>query len=483
MDQPWKMLVYITADNTLYNDALVSLRQLTDASLQNNVDIIVQLDGPSSDQVSRYRCAGGKKELLWQAPDDYTDDRAERLEDFLNSEEAKPSTEQRVFLDLWGHGAGLDHLFLYKETPVVKTATASGLRTPTVDDPNRYVRNIQLASKLSGFVAKINSATIDPKQIVSEKINSKQDVRKIDLLGLDSCLMGMAEICHELSQSVSLMVASDEEVPVGSWPYDCIVGDLNKFPGMDASTLSAVIINRFVESYSRKGHKTRVSLSSMNLSSSDELVTTMKALVDALNAASKPEADKDGKARQMIFRARDASRTPDEVTYIDFVVFCEELSESFPEDPAFPENKAVRDAATKVLDVLVKSSYILYHRDAREDGSINPYGLAIYFPETLDTIASQINQTLKPLVLMPRNDVKFAGSTTKFAGSTTKSAGGPQITGYEILWGDYQELLFNKETGWADLIYRLLESPNGNAGQTNPPNPAQSSQEHEYANA
>ena len=41
------MLVYISADNTLYNNAQVSLRQLTEASLLNNVEIIVQLDGPT----------------------------------------------------------------------------------------------------------------------------------------------------------------------------------------------------------------------------------------------------------------------------------------------------------------------------------------------------------------------------------------------------------------------------------------------------
>ena len=83
MDQPWKMLVYISADNTLYNDALVSLRQITDASLLNNVDIIVQLDGPDPDQVSRYRCVGGQKQLLWEAPNGYTLDRAARLQHFL----------------------------------------------------------------------------------------------------------------------------------------------------------------------------------------------------------------------------------------------------------------------------------------------------------------------------------------------------------------------------------------------------------------
>ncbi len=128
MDPTWKMLVYISADNTLYNDALVSLRQLTDASLQNNVDITVQLDGPTPDQVSRYRCAGGRKKLLWVAPNNYTLDPNQRLRHFLGLgdatpsdaaplgtvySEAAPSDEQRIALILWGHGAGLDTYFQY----------------------------------------------------------------------------------------------------------------------------------------------------------------------------------------------------------------------------------------------------------------------------------------------------------------------------------------------------------------------------------
>ena len=128
----WKTLVYITADNTLYNDALVSLRQLTEASLLNNVEIIVQLDGPNFDQVSRYRCAGGRKELLWEAPNDYTTDRSQRLQHFLGlgdntpsgalNSDAAPSKGQRIALGLWGHGAGLDTYFQYSKPPKVVSA-------------------------------------------------------------------------------------------------------------------------------------------------------------------------------------------------------------------------------------------------------------------------------------------------------------------------------------------------------------------------
>jgi hypothetical protein len=459
MDQPWKMLVYITADNTLYNDALVSLRQLTDASLPNNVEIIVQLDGPTSDQVSRYRCAAGQKELLWEAPNGYTSDRSERLQHFLGlvdttppgamNSYAIPTQGQRIALDLWGHGAGLDHVYYYaasddkSTSSSPKTTTIQGSQSPAFSNANLYVRNIQLADILSKFKEKLG--------------------HNIDLLALDSCLMAMVEICHEVSSSVSLMVASDEEVPAGSFPYDSILGDLNKFPGMDASILSGVIIDKFIAEYTQKARRTRVSLSTMSLPSSKDLVEAMKKLVDAMTDASNPQKDKDGTVKRTIFRARDASYTPDEVTYIDFGVFCKELSKS-----SFPSYPGICDLAKNVFELLLKSPYLLYHRDAGEDGSIDPYGLAIYFPPTIDRITSQIDAALKsnqgnPRV-MPRDDVKTpgvrGGKTPGVRGG--KDTGGPQIMGYEILWGDYLKLKFNQETGWAQLICALLR---GNSDQ------------------
>ncbi|QNI31739.1 hypothetical protein H7849_22250 [Alloacidobacterium dinghuense] len=519
MDQPWKMLVYISADNTLYDDALVSLRQLTDASSLNNVDIVVQLDGPSPGQGSRYRCVGGKKQLVWEADKNYVNiNRAQRLKDFLSLEEAAgklptamphvstatpegstatPPERQRIALILWGHGAGLDHLYFYKN-PLPKDSLS-----PNVPNPNLYVTNIELGTILEKYSAGVvrkgilenyskdeileNYSKKCSREKILEKYSkedllkkyseeeilekySKEDLLKnypkavdfkIDLLGFDSCLMAMTEICHEVAGSVSLVVASDEVVPDQSWPYDTILGDLSKFPGMDANTLSAAIISRFRERYTQKGSKTRVSLSSMNLSKSSDLVKAMTELVNALDAATKWDADV--KAKSMIFRARDASRTPDEVTYIDFGVFCKELSQSFSqehvEEPERNKNyAAVSNQAKNALDVLVSSPYILYHRDAGEDGSIDPYGLAIYFPQTLDIITSLIDDAVKQEVVpkvMPRDDVKTPGTPHKTPGTPHKGDG-PQITGYEILWGDYLKLKFNQDTRWANLVCQLL---------------------------
>jgi len=479
MDKTWKLLFYISADNNLYNDALVTLRQLTDAEVQNKVEIIVQLDGPTSDQVSRYKClGGGSKELFWQAPDYYTSDRGTRLKDFLDIDEAKPSDQQKVALVLWGHGAGLDHFFFYTNPPEpaapppailpLKVVRLPSSQSSEAQEVNRYVTNIQLAGILAGYRNKIG--------------------KKIDLLGLDSCLMGLVEICDEVSQSVSFMVASDEEVPNGSFPYDTILEGLKKDSPTPADALSKHIVDKFVEKYKIEDPKTRVSLSAIDLEKCRNLIEEMKMLVKYLDNVSQPTADRDGTVSRMIFRARDASRTPDEVTYIDLGVFCKELSESFS-TTAFsttaPELRdqaeKVRDQAKKVRNSLGSNDYpgfTLYHKDEGENGSIDPTGLAIYFPPTLDLITSQIDQALIQQSLPPNPNVKFpaalktkfpaalktkfqAALKTKFqAALKTKFEDGSQITGYEILWDHYKKLKFNRDTGkgigWADLVYRLL---------------------------
>ena len=65
MYQPWKFLVYIAADNVLYEDAQVSLREIADSSLFSDVEITVQVDGPTEAMATRYKCEKGSKRLIW----------------------------------------------------------------------------------------------------------------------------------------------------------------------------------------------------------------------------------------------------------------------------------------------------------------------------------------------------------------------------------------------------------------------------------
>jgi hypothetical protein len=466
MSEPWKMLVYIAADNSLYEDAQISLRQITQSSLSANVEILVQFDGPTDTLASRYRCSAGRKTLYWQAPKDYTNDRRKRLKDFLCDSIRSSERKKRIFLVLWGHGAGLDHVYVYKTAeqgpigapsavntadngesraqdvppqqplPAPNAAAARGLVFQAFDalnsnNANRYVKDIDLGRVLLEF--------------------KEENGTKIDILGLDACLMGMAEICHELRESTSLMVASDEDLPKGSWPYDLILSDLTRFPGMDSGTLSTVVISRFLERYMEAGSQTRISLSSYNLGACDRFAVQFKRLVDAITA----DLATDGTMSKVI-RARDFSRTADEPVYIDVAVFCSELVESFPAD------SAIRQEAAGVLETVVCAPYIIYHRDFGEDGAIDCYGLALYFPPSLapeEVNANQLQaQPIDPALMPAPAPFVLGKKTPPNDRKNVITVGGTPmaITSYRILWKNYVALDFNKKTGWSDLVERFL---------------------------
>ncbi len=514
MYQPWKFLIYIAADNVLYENAQVSFREIADSSLFSDVEITVQVDGPTAAMATRYKCVEGSKRLIWEAPENYTADRGNRLRDFLNAAAGNCNGHQRILLVLWGEGAGLDHVYFYGDPKGHKRASnGDSSQLQPGENPQRLVKAMQAIKGVSNDVLDGQNANLYVKDIELGTILrefSKKVGRRIDILGFDACLMAMAEICYEVRGSVSMVVGSDEQIPKQSWPYALILQDLARFPGMNANTLSTLIVSRYVEKYNVPGKSDLVSLSAMNLSGSEELASAMSRLVDAFNAVADDVASK-----RRIFRARDASRTADETSYIDFGVFCKELMESFD------EHTPVYASAKTVLFVLKNHSYIQYHRDVREGGSYDPYGLSLYFPEVLPPDAEGLEAAAAEFTVAthaafagkkdPPHSSKDPGSEMKDPPHSSKDPGsgrkdpphsskdpgsgmkdpphsskdpgsgrkdpphsskfpggaGPapmEITSYYILWDSYVPLEFNKATGWADFLARVLADDSDQTG-------------------
>jgi hypothetical protein len=482
MSTQWKMIVYIAADNSLYEDALVSLHQITQASRLSDVEILVQFDGPTAELSSRYKCEGGRKTLYWQAAEGYTDDRRTRLDDFLTSTVDSTAEKKKIFLVLWGHGAGMDHVYVYK----------GGKPHPSTDSPPKNDGAAQSESGLSdepmvpaewgnGGNANLYVKDIDLKGILGNF--ATKNGGPIDILGFDACLLGFAEICHEMRGSVSRIVASDEELPKGSWPYDLILSDLTKFPGMDPDTLSALIIGRFMERYSEAGNQMRTSLSSYNLAACDPFANAFKSLAMAMLVGL---ATDNGTTKSRIVRARDFSRTADDPkAYVDVVAFCKELKNAFPPPPPpptpldsniyLPTDPAIFKGADDVLNVVAETPYIIYHRDFEEDGSVEYSGLGLYFPKNLaaeevsaDEAPVQPADLFKGSILDQGRKTPPDGRKTPQDGRKNPPDGRKdllvedgttrQIASYRIVWSDYIQLEFNTYTGWSSVVEKFLPS-------------------------
>ncbi len=453
MKTTWKVLVYMAADETLYPYAKADLEQISQAS-SAELHVFVQLDGPRPEQASRYVCSSGNKRLIWEAPEDYTDDRGRRLKDFLewtSGAEAAVARDEdaKLFLILWGHGAGLDRVYVYgdprgKSPLQLPGSPANG--TPqdcpghvkellNGQNANRYLKDITLGRELRAFSAAIG--------------------RKIDLLGFDACLMGMAEVCYELHDAVSIVVASDDTIPDASWPYDLILGDLKRHTGMDARTLSTIAVSRFQERYAMEQHQSDIELSSIDLEESRIFADAIRELAAALS-----EATEDCAQRGRILRARDLAQNPSEPAFIDIQAFCKELANGFD------RSSSVHASANLVLRIISLEPYVIYHRDSDAEGEARSCGLSIYFPENIVPGTFDLQKAARDFALILHSPLHAGVSTGQMeslpslrkspphSGKFPPHSGkeGITITANEILWDHYVALEFSKHTGWANFV-------------------------------
>ena len=112
--------------------------------------------------------------------------------------------------------------------------------------------------------------------------------RKIDLLGMDACLMNMVEVAYQLRESVNVIVGSEIEEPFDGWPYAEILTRLTARPRQDAAALARWIVKSYLLSY--KGKDETVTQSALDVSRIGEMTAKVDALSESLLAALETDA-------------------------------------------------------------------------------------------------------------------------------------------------------------------------------------------------
>ena len=110
---------------------------------------------------------------------------------------------------------------------------------------------------------------------ISEKLG-----KKLDLLGMDACLMQMVEVAYELKDCVEIMVGSEEEEPFDGWPYDKILQIIKKRPRSWPATIAKRIVREYIKSYEKKNKN--VTQSAINLRKIEKVTEKIDALAKEL---------------------------------------------------------------------------------------------------------------------------------------------------------------------------------------------------------
>lgn len=231
---------------------------------------------------------------------------------------------------------------------------------------------------------------------------SRQIGQKIEIFGMDACNMNMIEIGYDLRESANFMVASQDDIPDASWPYDRIMAQLSSTPNILPRDLAALVANTYVAGYSDYIGEP-VSLSVLNLDYSGSIEPLVTNLATELK-----KAFGDVLGRRAIANARNNVRNFGQNQFIDLRHFCQLLTGA---PSALAKAAGALNGAFEGFVAENEISIDETRRNVERDCN----GTSIFFPQD-DPIADSHQETIR----------------------------------------DYSRLEFARITGWADFLKLYL---------------------------
>jgi cysteine peptidase C11 family protein len=315
------------------------------------------------------------------------------LEDFIKWGIANYPAEHYAVV-LWNHGAGWDDSNVYEGAafgdaapPVVR----KGAKVRNAGSPARgavpvrqvhaalararrvlFRTSILQAIKSAGGQARA-IAFDDQAQDFLDNVEMKAVLgrvrkslkRKIDILGMDACLMSMAEVAYQVRGAADISVGSQESEPGNGWPYDRILKALAAKPDMAPRELASVIVRQYLASY---GKNEGVTQAAVDLAALPDLAKAIDALAKLLKGALADAAMKNALIQA---RLKTQEYSPPYDDYCDLIDLCDLISAAVARPDIAKACDAVKQAAAKaVID-----------SGAQGDTVAHSHGLSIYFPK------------------------------------------------------------------------------------------------------
>lgn len=235
----WLVMLYLSGDNNLSPQMVRAISDIRVLGGPSSVGVTIQFDPVAPGAPSlRYFLAPGETLVEDHCPAVSEDAaNAKTLADFIIYSLVKfPKCANRMLI-LAGHGSGAVGDFL-----------------PDLNADKGRQRSLTLGrlNEALGFAENWTKAT--PKIQQSLRLNPVDATQPlIDILGMDSCLMSMAEVAYQIRNHVRFFVASEGFVPEAGWPYAHLLkelrGRIDKNGSMDARSLSAAVVCDYLEFY------------------------------------------------------------------------------------------------------------------------------------------------------------------------------------------------------------------------------------------
>jgi len=349
----WTVMVYLDADNNLESAGIDDINEMEIVGSSDDVNVVVQVDRiPYSvlaannqgyaDDVSNGDWTNTRRYYITQDFDpiqinsQLESDLGElnmgdpqTLIDFANWA-AINYPAKKYLLVIWNHGGGFrSSAYTTKDIAWDDTSGGDKITMPELEDA-LFAISIQIG-------------------------------KKIDIVGMDACLMAMTEVAYQIKDYADILIASEENEPGDGWPYDTILGELAGNPLISSEQFAADIVDKYIFSYPYGN----VTQSAIDLSYMDTLSSQLSNLALAIMSDSST-------AKSKYILASVSSQYYGDWDFIDLYDFCNQLL-------AYSNSLEVKNIALNIQQTLnyavIKSGY--------SGGSVSgSKGLSIYFPYT-----------------------------------------------------------------------------------------------------
>jgi hypothetical protein len=383
----WTILVWMAGDNNLEDAGTGDLKEMKQVGSGADLDVLVQFDRQSSDQTVRYHVQHGTtldQDAVENLGETNTGDPAQAVDFFRWGVRTCPAEHYAVIF--WNHGSGIDEEDIYRRFREAGVTAGRKVRRGSNTVPEREVQRIvNKRWRRSLFSTTIQAAAVDAAKAGNRRraiayddtnrdfldnaelkkvlVAVKDEIgAKIDVVGMDACLMSGMEIAYQLQDTANFMIGSEEVEPGDGWPYDKLLDAIARKPAITAAQLGTALVKAYVQFYSSDA----VTQSCLDLSKAESAAKAVDALAAALITSIKKPAE------FMVFtKAVKSAQRFDMKDYLDLYDLCRLLN-------LRSGVAAVKNAAKQVMTALTGSLVVAEgHKGA---AVANSKGVTIYFP-------------------------------------------------------------------------------------------------------
>lgn len=342
----WTFMVYLAGDNNLSPAADVDLREMRTIGSTGEVNVVAQVDRARNQGTTRYLVRRDGADETTQTLGQTNSGDPQTLIDFI-AWAARDYPAERYALILWNHGGGwepseMDRIAREVGTPNYTPREATERSASPLGRTffrTSLEKIFSLPSPADRAICSDDSSghsldTIELGNVLDKAVNILG--QRLDLLGMDACLMSNLEVAYQAQAYAKYMVASEENEPNNGWPYHIVMRKVVDDPKQPTSELAAHIVHAYVKSYVDVGFNGQVTQAACDLSKVNELAGPLDKLADTL-IAHMPDAANE------IWKAQRNSARFWHNTLWDISHFCEELEKGTSDETV---RQAARDVRT-----------------------------------------------------------------------------------------------------------------------------------------